>query len=502
MATLAPATTTRPAPAARRQRLQAAALLLLAAAFIAIRFWNLTSFCLDADEIFSVLCARFGLGGLLHAVRVDVVHPPLWYLLLAVWVRVGGESLLWLRLLPCLLSILALAPLWILFRQWRLPASAQMMALALLAVNDYQVFHARYVRMYALLLLLGLASAAVFNAFLERATRRRALALAAVNLLLVYTHYFGWMVVAVEGLHLLWMDRGKLKPFLPGAVVDGLLFAPWAIGAMQAAIAKGGLAANLGWIRHPGIDDVLWYYTGCNGPFWPIPVASTMLYVLLGVMAAGLWQVFRHTSSALEASRLRFLALLAMVPPAATYLLSNMLPESVWGNRHMIVSTIPYLILLAMAIAALRPKWIRYLVMVITAAWICWGAYRVTNYPEPRNNLDVLTGQLVALNASQGARGQATIYFLDPYLSFPMRYYLETHYHRKWKLVDVSDPHAVSGDRFWVAYNHKSWKGPGHPQDVMRRLGYQIGPGVWAGDRWDRIGVFLAYRRSGGPPRL
>ena len=472
-----------------------ATLLALAAAFIGIRLWNLTAFCLDSDEIFSLLCARYTLGHLLQSVQADVVHPPLWYLLLWGWVRIGGESLLWIRLLPFLLSVMALGPVWIVFRQLKLSPAARMVAMALLAINDYQVFHARYVRMYALFFLLSVTSMALFDLLLERLTPKRLAALMAVNLLLVYTQYFGWMVIGIEGLHLLWMDRGKLKAFLLGTGVIALLFAPWAYAAAVAGMAKGGLAPNLGWIRHPKIGDVWWYYVGCNGPLWPIPVASAMVFFLFGAMAAGLWRVFRGASEGLQLSRLRFTALLAFLPPLTAYLLSNMLRNSIWGNRHLVVSVVPYLALLAMGLVALRPKWARLVVLSIAAAWGVFGVYRVTLFPEPRNNMDVLTGQLVELNARVGQRPDtATVEFLDPYLAFPMNYFLETHYHRKWDLVSVAGVEAVSGDRVWVGYNHKSWKGGESPEELLRKRGYLIGPGIWAGDRWDRIAVFLVYR--------
>ena len=488
----APAASTRGRPG----RLEWAALAALVAGFIAIRLWNLTAFCLDSDEIFSLLCARYNIGHLLQSVRADVVHPPLFYLLLWGWVKVGGESMPWLRLMPFLLSLLSWPLAWIVFRQLRMSAAARIIAMALLAINDYQVFHARYVRMYALFFLLSLASIALFNLLLERATTRRVAALTAVNLLLVYTQYFGWMVVGIEGLHLLWMDRRKLKPFLLGAAAIALLFAPWAYGAAQAAIAKGGLAPNLGWIRHPKIGDVWWYYVGCNGPLWPIPVASAMVFFLFGAMAAGLWRVFRDCPDPVQSSRLRFAALLAFIPPYATYVLSNNLRNSIWGNRHLIVSAVPYMALLAVGLVAVRPKWARSIVILIAAAWGVFGAYRVTMFPELRNNMDVLTGQVIDLDARTAPplSGITTVDFLDPYLAFPMNYYLETHYHRAWKLVNVPGIDAIAGDRVWVGYNHKSWKLPRTPEDLLRARGYEIGPGVWAGDRWDRIAVFLAYR--------
>jgi hypothetical protein len=484
-------------PNARLRSLEVAAMCVLVAGFIAIRLWNLTVFCLDSDEIFSLLCARYNLWHLLKSVQADVVHPPLSYLLLWLWVRIGGESMPWLRLLPFLISISALPLVWIVFRQLHLTAPARIVALALLAINDYQVFHARYVRMYALFFLLSLASMALFNLLLERATGKRVAALTAVNLLLVYTQYFGWLVVGIEALHLLWMDRRKLKPFLLGVAVIALLFAPWAYAATQAAIAKGGLAPNLGWIRHPKIGDVWWYYVGCDGPLWPVPVASAMVFFLFGAMAAGLWRVFRSTRDRLQLSRLRFAALLAFLPPYTAYLASNMLRNSIWGNRHLIVSAVPYLALLATGLIALRPRWVRMAVLSIAGAWGAFGLYRVTMYPELRNNMDVLTGQMIELNARATPAAPSvtpTIDFLDPYLAFPMSYYLESHYHRKWNLVNVAGVNDVAGDRLWIAYNHKSWKPAESPEELLRRRGYNIGPGIWAGDRWDRIAVFLAYR--------
>jgi hypothetical protein len=480
----------------RLRRPETAFVAMLVAAYAVSRLWNLTTFCLDSDEIFSLLCAQFNIGHLLYAVKVDVVHPPLSYLLLWAWVRIGGDSLIWVRLLPFFTSVAALLPLWVIFRQLRLRFPERVIVLALLAINDYQVFHARYVRMYALLFLLSLASAALFNAVLAQAARRRMIALAAVNLALVYTHYYGWMVVGVEGLYLLLVDRRKLMPFALSTVAIAALFAPWAYAAAQAGIAKGGLAPNLGWIRHPKIGDLWWYYAGCDGPLWPVPAASAMVFFLFGAMAVGLWKVFRKPRPELEQKRLWFAVLLAVFPPVITYFLSNLLRNSVWGNRHLIISTVPYLALLAMALVALRPKWARLIVILIAAGWGAWGAYRVTQCPELRNNMDALTGQLVELNAREGPRsGPVTVYFLDPYLAFPMDYFLAHHYGSKWKLVNVAGVEEISGDRVWVGYNRKSWGRRESPQDLLRARGYEIGPGVWAADRWDRIAVFLAYRK-------
>jgi hypothetical protein len=52
---------------------------------------------------------------LLAAVAADAVHPPLFYLLLKIWIG-WGTSLLWLRLFPTLISVVAIAPFLLLCR--------------------------------------------------------------------------------------------------------------------------------------------------------------------------------------------------------------------------------------------------------------------------------------------------------------------------------------------------------------------------------------------------
>src|SRR5687768_3478552 len=99
-------------------------LLLLVGLYVAARLWRLTGTCLWFDELFSVHAARHTWGGLGRFVAADLIHPPLFYALLKVWVAAGGESLLWLRLFPFVASVAALVPLLLLARELRLSVTA------------------------------------------------------------------------------------------------------------------------------------------------------------------------------------------------------------------------------------------------------------------------------------------------------------------------------------------------------------------------------------------
>ncbi len=452
----------------------------LIALYILIRVWNPGAFCLDSDEVFSVTTARHGWGALLPAIANDLVHPPLWYVLLKLWRAIGGESLVWMRLLPAALSIAALVPLFALFRTLELSFTARVLTLGLAAVNGYQVYHARYLRMYALLFLLGLLSLEAFLNWLDKGGNRRFASLTAINVLLVYAHYFGWMLVLAEGAALAWTARAKLKRYILGSAIVAAAFAPWLIAVARSARAAQGLEPNLRWIRHPGWGDLAWFYAGLNGALVPIPLASAMALLTLAILAIGRARGLRHA---------RVLALAAALPPLASFALSITRAESVWGSRHLIIAAVPYMILLAASAAALKPPRLRRAAIAILAAWTAWSAYHAAFRPEPQVNLEAIARQLAARCANQRS---VTVYSLDPYLPKWMGYYLES---SKWRLLAIPNVDAVSGERFWFAYNEKFWKSAVPPKDLLRGKGYDPGPGIWAADEWNRIVVIPVERR-------
>src|SRR5687768_6023869 len=126
---------------------------LICALFIGARLWRLTSSCLWVDEIFSVHAARHTWSDLFYFVAADIIHPPLFYVLLKLWITFGGESVRWLRILPALIGIASIIPFTLLCRELKLKPAEVNLALLLLAVNGYLIKYAQEVRMYSLLFL-------------------------------------------------------------------------------------------------------------------------------------------------------------------------------------------------------------------------------------------------------------------------------------------------------------------------------------------------------------
>ncbi len=181
------------------------------------------------DEAQSVALADRAPGGLVDALRHDG-HPPLFYLLLAAWTAVVGESAFAVRALSGLLGLAALGLVVVVVRR-HAEARVAGLALGVLAASPFAIRYATEARMYALLVVLLLLGHLAVEAAWRRPTRRNLAAVGLVVAALLYTHYWALFLVAVllGGLGLA-MATGRLAvaPRLLAAVAAGAAaFLPW-----------------------------------------------------------------------------------------------------------------------------------------------------------------------------------------------------------------------------------------------------------------------------------
>ena len=506
--------------------------------YAAARLWRLTAACLWFDELFSVHAARHGWGDLWRFVAADLIHPPLFYALLKVWVATGGESLQWLRLFPALASVAAVVPLLLLARELRLGARATNLALLVAAANGYLIKYAQEVRMYGLLLLLTLTSLWLFARLLGRAGPARGLtvALAFVNLLLVYTHYYGWLVVACEVAFVLLTDRRRLRALLLSAGALAICYVPWVAACASAAGAGGGLAQNIGWIARPGARELVHLFALFNEPFYfrqssaePVYARGGALFGLLLVglpVAALLVGVLRERRARavtdegdVEASpsaagtettdgAVAFLTLFAALPVALAFAASYVLPQSVWGTRHLVVAYAPYALLAGLALGRLRPLWWRGAALTLLCCWLAaaaalalvrrdapyvWCAWDGLAASAARDTVGA------ARAVEESAAGPSNVYAFEDLVAYHLWFALERgrtagrfrvvsvkgapglaedpayFLPRGFDGVAVSGADALGGERFWVAFRDTSWDESRQPLKLIRERGYRAG---------------------------
>ena len=190
------------------------ALLLLAAA---VRFHRLDAQSLWYDEGITAAHTARSLPELIPLLQVNV-HTPAYFVLLAGWTDVAGNSEFALRLPSALFSILSVALVYAL--GVRLYGSlAGVVAAALVALNSFSIGYAQEARMYAMLTAIAGVSMVLFIRMLggRRRRRRTIVAFGLVNALGMYTQVVFALVMLGQALASgLWLLESLLR--LPPSV--------------------------------------------------------------------------------------------------------------------------------------------------------------------------------------------------------------------------------------------------------------------------------------------
>jgi 4-amino-4-deoxy-L-arabinose transferase-like glycosyltransferase len=449
--------------------------------FIGTRLWHLTDNGLWSDEIFSIYGVRQDWGALINYIIEDLVHPPLFYLLLKIWTGIGGESLYWLRILPVLISTATLIPFFLLCRELKLRAFEINFALVLMSLNGYLIYYAQEVRMYSLLQFFAISSIWIFVTFLnsEPAKKRHLLALTTVNLLMVYTHYFGWVVVGVELVFLLIWDRKRFRAGAACAALLAICFSPWVYVVWGAAKKKGGVHGNISWIPRPGPGSVINFYGILNGSHafhWTNYLGLALFGFPIALWA---WGAFRRARRREEMHDIIFWLLIAFafLPTATIFISSRILPESIWVHRYMIIVAIPYLILVAAAAYRLRQRWFRTAALVCLLTWAMLSGFKQLGANSnawdgsamgSRIAWEPLMRQLIQAEPSSGdvyifALETSTDGIKIGYYNviMPIGYYSESVHERKFHIMNVlsmddlqCQSTLLKGNKFWLAVFH------------------------------------------------
>jgi mannosyltransferase len=183
------------------------------------------------DEGLSIGIASQPLLDIPHVLRMDG-SPPLYYMLLSVWMDVFGDGPRATQGLSMAIALFSIpGGLW---AGWSLfGRRAGLICAALCAVNPFLTAYAQETRMYSLMLVLSLLTTAAFLHVFAFRHRGYLPAFAILLALSLYTHNWagfaavGAVVALVPCLYVSEDRRAFLRDALIGFGVAGLLYAPW-----------------------------------------------------------------------------------------------------------------------------------------------------------------------------------------------------------------------------------------------------------------------------------
>ena len=466
------------------RRAPSSALLVVALVLFAVpRLAMLTRYPPWQDEIWTLDVLQRDFPTMLRWIVADQTHPPLFYALAWCWRRVGDDSLWWMRLLPALIGTGTAVPLVALCRAARLEPRAARLAVALAAASPWLVFYSVELRDYGLYVALATASLAAWlrardAAPGDHAPRR---VLLAVNVALVYSHYFGWLVIAAEGVDALFAARRRLVPFARSAAWTALAFAPWAALVVRRAVRYPRGLDMVSWIPRPTVGDLVDPYIAAIGSSPWLGVDLAIVVLASGAIAWGASRVSRQRVAAIDGA-FTFLLLAATVPAALAFGTSVLGPRSMWVARYMLAVAPPFLVLIALGVSAVLPARSGWLAL----GFALWPASLTARHFVRRDEKVPFDTILRNIAARDSTSARVPVYALDYSEGGPLAW-SAAHEPGRLDVSTISGVDSVQAPHAWVVWNEV--KPPVGPTPTARlvRQGYRVQQQFWVRGMEDSV---------------
>jgi uncharacterized membrane protein len=384
--------------------------IILLALGLAARWFMLDTGSLTIDEVGTLIIARQPLSQLLPFTQHLGFNPPLFNFFTALW-QTGGESALWLRSLPFIFSVAALAA-YQRFCAGFLPASTARLALFIAAFSPFWINLGQQFRMYSLFLFLSIAANHLFLRTMHASAGRGTYAAYGLTLLLgLHTHYYFCFVWAAQTATALIFSRTSRRRMLLCQAAAMLAFIPWLALSIKTFRVVSGVQ-SMDWsapfyflgnfILGFGTIDIFihgWINAaGCLG---------------LCALAAGMWK-FRERYRLEMFLALLHIALPILSVPALEFLTGN----SFTMPRYWIFMTPFYYMILAAAVENLN-GWKRSAarITLMTAVLGALGAFYIL-----KAKIDPFFAA-AARGIAQSIQPGGLVLHTSAYWYMPMKYY-------------------------------------------------------------------------------
>lgn len=440
-------------------------------AFAVLRLAALTRYPLWTDETWTLQAGGSTLRRVIRIHADDQTHPPLFYLVLWAWRRIGPDSLFWVRLLPGLAGIATAVPMLLVARLARMTDRATWLAVLLGAGSGMLVAYSAELRSYAFLAFGGTLSLALWmrGRDAEPGTGAASLTrLTVTNALLVHVHYFGVFVVAAEWLDALLGARRRLRAMTVSAAVTAASLVPWIANTLRRARITGNQLEVVDWVPRPLAGDLFDFAREAIGPSpW---LAFDLVVLVVAAAAIAAW-AFRALGTP-QSAGVRLLLLAALVPVAIALVTSAFGPRSVWVDRYLIASVPPLLLVAAGALDALVPRrWtpvaigVALMPSAFTALSLARGA------AKPR--YDLVVREVARLDSGPDVR----VYSLGSVNAFPLQYAARDSaaLPRPVRVTSVTVDELTQQPAGWAVWSERHPPPGIPPSAALVRRGYALG---------------------------
>jgi len=368
-------------------------------AYFVASFWR--------DEAFSYLMAKLPLHTLLWSTAQDA-NPPLYYLLLKVWMGFFGSSEIAIRSLSLIFFWATLYVVFLILNDvFKLSERKSMAYLLLFIINPLLHYYAFEARMYSMT---AFIATLLFYALMKR--KYKLYAYTAITAM--FTHYFLFIVIAFQAVFFFFSShKTERKQFFLPLFKVGLWYIPWIILLLFAGPPIG----QSFWVPTSNFRDFFLIpaiiFTGYEKTTWVIyKYLPHLSVVIAGIILVAVRLHAFHQKK-------RYLALLlgwALGIPLFIFILSFWKP--VFLPRYLIFTNIGLLLLLIIGIEGIRNIRIRIgaIALLVIFSFIFATAQVLLRVKAPlKNTFNSIKQQMLKTDV---------VYVTNEYDFHPAQYYL------------------------------------------------------------------------------
>jgi len=414
----------------------------------ALRLFRLGTQSLWLDESLSLVFASVPFKISIAAILDDGVHPPLYYLVLRLFLYIGQSEEI-ARLPSAIFGILTIPLVYEIGRLCFDHQKVGLVSALFLSLSPFHVWFSQEARMYAMATFLTLTSVYFFLHLLQ-GNRRWWMGFVICTALGYYTHYFTFFITLAEFIYLLITFRTHYKLLRKWTLAQAAAFLPllpWLMAIFPREISSCGI----GWVHRPEWLDIfktLWNLSlGYTGTFTPSIVLSLLPFLL--ALLCGIW-VGGFGSKVLYPSL--FLHVWFWLPMIVAFLLS--LYQPIYIDRLFIMTLPAYMILLAWGTMGLKVLWARWALGAGLVAVMTIGLYRIYFDAQIYTKED---WRSAARHVQSHSQPCDIIVLRNSQVLVPFNYYYQEEVQRAFITFMVTTPleELVEGYcRLWMVYRH------------------------------------------------
>lgn len=383
---------------------------------ITLRIYNLSGESLWLDEALSV---KIACSSLIETFRIQDNTPPLYYLILHLWIKVFGASEFSVRFPSVVFGVLGI---WMIYKTGELMFNRYVGILAsmIMSVSRFHISFSQEARTYSLMVFLALIS--MF--FFVRLQKSRALpevsGYVIFSALLLYSHIYGFFILLAQNIYFLscaFLSKKRaleIRRWILTQIAILILFLPWINMLLTRTMNPQGLAC----IKMPTLTSLAQTFLSYSGS-----KALLVIFTLFSIFAVAYGFVKKDNhhdisqKNCFSDRRNSYLLLLWIASSVLVPFIISLSYTPVYTSKYAIAASAAFYLLAAKGLSELRSKIITIIfsaIIIISSLSSLIDYYQTVQKEQWREAAHLI---------DQAAGPDDLLIFYEGYCQIPFDYY-------------------------------------------------------------------------------